>query len=868
MNEPGAAPQAIGSYRILERLGSGGFGEVWLGEDPVVGRRVAVKVFRPLDDNLIAFATSSSEEALEVLRRRFLEEARILADLEDSPHVVSVLTFGTLADGTPWYAMPFLSRSLRDEIGEDVFDVAAFRELEAGRRPRAVPPERAFVWLEQLLQGLASAHARGLVHRDVKPSNVLLTADEQVRLADFGIAKAPDGQHSTLTNLAMGARNYMAPEQRESAKHVDARADVYSTAVIAYRMLTGRLPSGRFADPSVHQPAVPHALDALLLEALSEDRAGRPADARAFLARFRTAVAESGSQNGASSDESNTWAAGDSAPDVSPELRPLRDRIEALLVEHGEIPDEEWLTLEDLGGIAGLDRASVETLVAQEEERLRVRVTPIRRFLQRVDARLREYGAPLPEPVLHALTEAAEQLDWDGTRVAAVVERRVSAAAGAEGSTRASESETEERVATGSRRRRPAAAVVAIVLAMAGAGLSPPGRHALDALFGPKRSPVPGGEVEDVQEEGSVGTVSTGTDVLGTRLYLDGPPEPVEASGNARPEDSVGTVNTGADVPGTRLPVDGPPVPGTRLPVDGPPKPARGPADTPEDRSDGTRAAGSGPETVAIPGGTFRMGCVSGRDCEDDEKPARTVRIASFRMTRHEITVSQFRAFVEATDYRTEAERDVGAQGCAIHNGSEWQWDGERDWRSPGFEQGPAHPVVCVSWNDAVAYAEWLSDRTGERWRLPTESEWEYAARSGSETAYHFGNDPEGLCRYGNVWDASAGRQFNWTGTASCDDGYAWTAPVGSFVSNGFGLHDMNGNVREWTADCWHESYAGGPSDGRAWGQEGGGDCSRRVLRSGSWFSIPRSARSAYRYWATAGNRDDGRGFRLVQDAR
>src|SRR6056297_548118 len=249
----------IGRYKILKRLGGGGFGEVFLGEDPAIGRQVAIKVFKPKDENLIAFATSSDEEGLEILRGRFLSEAKILASLENTQHIVNVLDYGETDDGAPYYVMPYLPHSLADELGRDVFDVKALEELREAERPRALRLARALALLEQILSGLASAHGRGLIHRDLKPSNIMLTEDDEVRIVDFGIAKAPDGQHSTVSHLGLGSRNYMAPEQRESAKHVDARADVYAIGRLAYRMLTGKLPVGRFADPNVAVPALGQA---------------------------------------------------------------------------------------------------------------------------------------------------------------------------------------------------------------------------------------------------------------------------------------------------------------------------------------------------------------------------------------------------------------------------------------------------------------------------------------------------------------------------------------------------------------------------------------------------------------------------------
>ena len=227
------------------------------------------------------------------------------------------------------------------------------------------------------------------------------------------------------------------------------------------------------------------------------------------------------------------------------------------------------------------------------------------------------------------------------------------------------------------------------------------------------------------------------------------------------------------------------------------------------------------PEMVVIPGGSFRMGCVSGQDCFDREHPVHTVRVESFELSRYEVTFEEYDRFTAATGRNPAGDSDWGR--------------GRR-------------PVIDVSWEDAVAYVRWLSGQTGEQYRLPSEAEWEYAARAGSVTAYSWGNE--------------IGRnRANCTGCGSQWD-TGQTAPVGSFGPNGWGLHDMHGNVWEWVQDCWNGSYAGAPSDGSAWQS---GDCSWRVLRGGSWGIYPRRLRSADRDGDSTASRRGGFGFRVAR---
>jgi len=264
------------------------------------------------------------------------------------------------------------------------------------------------------------------------------------------------------------------------------------------------------------------------------------------------------------------------------------------------------------------------------------------------------------------------------------------------------------------------------------------------------------------------------------------------------------------------------------------------------------------PELVVIPAGSLRMGSPETEQGRaDDEEPVHSVRFAEpFALGRREVSVGEFRAFVEAEGYRTEAER---GQGCATWDGAQWQYDPARNWHSPGFAQGDNHPVVCVSRNDAQAYVDWLAKHTGKRYRLPSEAEWEYAARAGTSTAQFWGESADEACPYANVADKSSQDRYPGGMIHDCDDGFVYTAPIGSFKPNAFGLDDMLGNAWEWTADCWNPSYQSAPIDGASWTT---GDCKRRVFRGGSWISAPRLARSAVRYWSVTGGGADVGGFR------
>lgn len=262
---------------------------------------------------------------------------------------------------------------------------------------------------------------------------------------------------------------------------------------------------------------------------------------------------------------------------------------------------------------------------------------------------------------------------------------------------------------------------------------------------------------------------------------------------------------------------------------------------------------------VAIPAGSFDMGSPSyeaGR--KDNEGPIHWVSVDAFALTKTHITRGQFAAFVNETSY------DAGNE-CFTFEGGKIEKRSNRNWRDPGFKQEDSHPVVCVNWEDAKAYAAWLSKKTGKTYRLPSEAEWEYAARASTTTACYWGDSPNEACSYANVMD-STGKALVPGVTLeahNCSDGYAYTAPVASFKPNAFGLYDMIGNAGEWVEDCWNKSYDGAPIDGSAWAT---GLCSQyRVLRGGSWYNVPSYARASFRDRYAPDSHGSGRGFRLAR---
>lgn len=277
--------ERIGKYQVTKKLITTGFSDIYLCRDPDLELEVAIKVFSLKGKN----AESSAKYGPDVWRQRFLREARVLAKL-DHPHIVAVKELSSLDDGTPYFVMPFIEANLIYEIGKDVMDADEIAALPPRERPRGLQPGRAMTIFRQLSSALAELHRHGLVHRDVKPGNVLLTlkVGGAVKICDFGMVKFPDSKLSR-SGIWIGTLDYIAPEQRESAKEVDPRSDVYSAGAIAYRMLTGKLPVGAFPAPAQAAADVPEALSALIMECLAAEKEKRPKDATQVLQRLAAA---------------------------------------------------------------------------------------------------------------------------------------------------------------------------------------------------------------------------------------------------------------------------------------------------------------------------------------------------------------------------------------------------------------------------------------------------------------------------------------------------------------------------------------------------------------------------------------------------
>lgn len=317
-----------------------------------------------------------------------------------------------------------------------------------------------------------------------------------------------------------------------------------------------------------------------------------------------------------------------------------------------------------------------------------------------------------------------------------------------------------------------------------------------------------------------------------------------------------------------------------------------------------------GIKLVRIPGGEFVRGFTTDNRREHDfhlahpysnkqnfkeETPAHRVRLSQpFEMATSEVTVGQFKQFVKATKYTTDAEKSGGALGCFPEEKDyvdRFHKDPAITWKTPGFAQTDEHPVVAVSWNDAQAFCQWLSDEENAIYRLPSEAEWECACRAGGTTWYSWGTDPDLAYTHANVADgaleAAQPRTTQFQRAVKLGpedgDGVVFTAPVETYKPNAWGLHDMHGNVWEWCQDRWSADvyerfFDGVPRQERKdvviedplfeteTDQHRYGDW--RVMRGGAWTCAPAAVRCSIRTFAEAGDASVYTGFRVVREVK
>ena len=747
-----AAGTRLGEFEIEQVLGRGGFGVTYLAYDHSLDRRVAIKEYLPQDwgargpdgvGPLSAARAKDYEWGLE----RFLKEARALARLHHA-HIVQVYQVFE-AWGTAYMVTEYVKGgSLAEALGEGSWTEA-----------------RVLALLDALTAGLAAVHEAGLVHRDVKPANVMLREDGSPVLIDFGAVRSAAGGR-TGSLLPVMTPKYAPIEQYTEKGVLGPWTDVYALGAVAYKALSGREPD--------EAP-----------ERASEDTLRPVAEvaSQAVSARLSSAVA-------------SALAVG------------RQDRPQSMA---------EWRALLGLPPVTGPEKPPPPPPPPPPQPE------PSRW--------LRLAGAAAVAAVVLAVAGLAW---WAGRAGAPETAGTVTRAPVGENAVGATDGAGGGRGGSEAVSGRADTAVVA------------PGAELRNGSDSSPAATETGSAPEDVAPEDSAPDVAPevveealGLDRAGWRriqeglaaLGLDpGAPDGLVGGGTRR---AVRAYQEGAGKPATGF-LDAADMAALRDAASEAERVAEQRADEAERLAEEAerqrlaelrrpgrvfRDCDGCPEMVVIPAGEFMMGSpVSEEGRDDDEGPQHRVTVRSFALGVTEVTFDEWEACVRGG-------------GC----------DGYRP-DDAGWGRG-ARPVIYVNWDDARAYVSWLSRETGESYRLPSEAEWEYAARGGTTTPFYTGTTIS-------------------TGQANYSIDRGQTTPVRTFAPNPFGLYDVHGNVWEWVEDCWNGSYRGAPADGSPWGA---GDCGRRVLRGGSWLGYPRHLRSAARDGFTAGNRYSRAGFRVAR---
>ena len=847
-----AAGTRLEEFEIERELGAGGFGVTYLAHDRSLDRHVAIKEYLPRDwgargpDGAVGPRSATDAKDYGWGLDRFLEEARVLARLHH-PHIVQVHRV-IEAWGTAYMVTEYVEgRSL----------------AEALRAEGPWAEARVLALLDALTAGLAAVHGAGLVHRDVKPANVMLRGNGSPVLIDFGAARQAVGGRSRSVTAVL-TPGYAPIEQYSEKGRQGPWTDVYALGAVAYEALSGRAPeeaTERVLDDGLRpvseaaSQAVSAGLAAAVMSALALRREDRPqslTDWRALLGLSAAGVAaDTTGDTGARASA----AAAPSEPSVSaaePTSGPAGAARRWRLVGAAAavalaVAGLAWWA----GGAAERESAGTVARAPSGENAVGTALG---------DGGGGRGGSDVPGTGVSGPSDAAAVAPGAESRNGSD-----SPAAANEMGSAPEDPAPEDSVPVVA----PEAGEEALGLDRAGWRRVQEGLAALGLDPGAPDGLVGGGTRRAVRayQEGA-GKPATGfLDAADVTALRDAASEAdrvaEQRADEAEAERLAAEAEAAAEAERQRLAEAEAAAEAERQQAEAErQRAAEAAAEAKrlaELRRPGRvfRDCDGCPEMVVIPAGEFRMGSPASEEGRyDDEGPLRRVAVEPFALGRSEVTRSEYAAFVTATG------RGSG-DGCRVFTGGEWSDNAAASWREPGFAQGGDHPVVCVNWRDAQAYAAWLRDETGKSYRLPSEAEWEYAARGGTTTARYWGAGSDDQCGYANGADATAKSRFNGWTVAGCDDGAIWTASAGSYGANDFRLFDMLGNVLEWVEDCWHEDYRGAPSDGTAW--TSGGDCGRRVLRGGSWLLHPRILRSAARIWYTTGLRGDSAGFRVAR---
>ncbi|MEM7404543.1 MAG: SUMF1/EgtB/PvdO family nonheme iron enzyme [Pseudomonadota bacterium] len=824
------------SFEIGSPLGQGGFGITYSAQHSVLGHHVAVKEYLPFEvaarDEGATTVAPTDEDYVELYQKHlegFVEEAVILARFRHA-NIVRVQDVFE-ANNTAYMVMDF-------EQGESLERIL--------RKGKMADEAGLLSVIHPLLDALEAVHAAGFIHRDIKPDNIIVRPEGSPVLLDFGAARLAIGVATRPLTVLM-TKDYGPYEQYDFGTGKQGPwTDIYAMGATLYRAVTTRPPVNAFNRnrarvakqddplPPVADKAAPgfskqflDAIDAALLFK-PEDRPQSVEEWRQMLPPPPGAVGTSPMpmvETGGPGEPEKSVSEGRAGGGLKWTL--------AGLLGGAAVASAAWAGLLAAGIVGGVDPSELDR-ARSAVEAARSENAGIAQQVTRLNAQLEDSEAARDSASrdLAQATASAQALTDEKFRLTGQLDASRSEVASLQDEIERLRTE----MTASSAGAEPPATVEAAV-----APLDDATRQAYEALLARGaeaindfRLTTPAGDnalehftkARDLAPDANAEALAGFDSIVDRYLVLA-----ERAVKGRKCKRAVQYVRRGAKIApdSSVLATASQRLGQCKLDVG-----ALAFNDTLKVASDAV-----GPSLIAIPGGSFRMGDLSGSG-DSDEQPVRDVTIsAAFAMSRYEVTFDEYEL------YAREAGVDI-----------------------PGDEQWGKgkRPVVNVSWEDAANYAKWLSGQTGFRYRLPSEAEWEYAARAGTVTPRFWGDDADEACNYANVADQTLKDATGYSKPVhQCADKFVTTAPVGTFQPNAFGVHDMLGNVWEWTADCWNPSYEGAPADGTAWMA---GNCAERAIRGGSWVLFPAAMRSANRLKFKQSRVTKQLGFRLVRELR
>jgi len=798
----------IDNLRIERVLGQGTYGITYLVNDPVLGSQFALKEYFPQawvrrEENAHLKVLDPSEETnFRQGMAEFLSEGRMLAGLQHA-NIINVFRCFE-ANNTAYLQMPYYQGEPLSQLLE---------------RNGPLDQEELEALLFPLLDALQYLHKHSVIHQDIKPSNIYITTSGKPVLLDFGTAR-----HLADPGSGHGSPGYAAPEQENGSASIGPWTDIYGLAATVYRAITGEIPvpakkRSEALQQGLQDPLVPLAQAAVHpfpVEWLSAIHSGlrlpadqRPAGVSVWLpllnqtpVKKRHSVLEPPAKPAPAAtefdSEGRAWLPIILLAVFAVVLGAL---VFYLLVGN---PDDQPAGVKEIA--SSVDEEAGQNKPGSDPEQNRRwqealeadTLYAYQRFMQ-------DYPQSIQEPAARQHVDRLddqlwEKLDGEGTRSAyeSYLEQLPKGRHEAEAMIQLDMLSRLEAEEQRQKTQQQQEDELAWNEAKMQRSIS-----AVDQYI----AEFPGGlhvpEAQSLRRELSDTANDSSAFEAARKLNSR---NSYQAYIDAFPRgkhitEALNAIDELTLRPGKRF-----------------------------------RDCDHCPDMLVLAPGSFWQGAeATSTTALANEKPQRKVVIERpFAIGIHEVTMAQWDAC-------------VAAGGCTTQP------------TDNGWGRG-ARPVIMVSWNDAQAYVEWLSKKTGERYRLPSESEWEFAARAG-ETDEWPGADPAGVCKQANIAGSETG--FRWAHTACADNYTLETAPVASFPANQYGLYDSLGNVAEWTLDCMSLSYLDAPADGSA---NNRGLCNSRVTRGGSWFSGARESRLTARFNLKAGDRNDFTGFRVVRE--